>query len=241
MLFASSCKVLYPGMMFQQKDYQVFELKDKLVDEYIIKPGDELSLDFFTRDGQSLIEKNISYIEGINSVNTSTVQYSYIVKPNGYVSLPIIGDYFVQGYTSNSLKKMLESELSRLYIDPYVNISVNNRRVFLFKGYTGSVVKLNQTPTHLVEVLALSGGLDRDLKAYKIRVIRGDYKNPTIYNVDLSTLHGLATSDIILQSNDIVYVEPRKKIIGDSFKEVSVVVSFITSVVSTIVLITRIK
>jgi hypothetical protein len=41
--------------MFQQKDYQVFELKDKLIEEYVIKPGDDLTLTFVTRDGEALI------------------------------------------------------------------------------------------------------------------------------------------------------------------------------------------
>ena len=243
-VFLNSCKILYPGMMFQQKDYQVFELKEKLIEEYIMKPGDELLVDFYTRDGQSLIEKHVNSDNQTsnNSVSaTIPYQYRYIIKPNGYVSLPIIGEYYAQGYNAFNLKKALEAELSRLYVDPFVVVNVTNRRVFLFKGYTGSVVPLNQTPTHLIEVLALSGGVERDLKAYKIKIIRGDLKNPTVYNIDLSTINGLITSDIILQSNDIVYMEPRRRIFTDSLREVTTIVSLLTSLITTVVLITQLK
>lgn len=244
-VFFSSCKILYPGMMFQQKDYQVFELKEKLIDEYIMKPGDELLVDFFTRDGQSLIEKHILSNENSSGTaltsSTTAYQNKYIIKPNGYVSLPIIGEYYAQGFNAYNLKKALENELSRLYVDPFVVVNVTNRRVFLFKGYTGAVVPLNQTPTHLIEVLAQSGGVDKDLKAYKIKIIRGDLKNPTVYNIDLSTINGLITSDIILQSNDIVYLEPRRRIFTDSLREVTTIVSLLTSLITTIVLITSFK
>lgn len=244
-LLLNSCKILYPGMMFQQKDYQVFELKEKLIDEYIMKPGDELLVDFYTRDGQSLIEKHVNTDNAVPGSNSQSAnipyQYRYIIKPNGYVSLPIIGEYYAQGYNSFNLKRALEAELSRLYVDPFVVVNVTNRRVFLFKGYTGAVVPLNQTPTHLIEVLANSGGVDKDLKAYKIKVIRGDLKNPTVYNIDLSTINGLITSDIILQSNDIVYMEPRRRIFTDSLREVTTIVSLLTSLITTVVLITQFK
>jgi polysaccharide export outer membrane protein len=72
----------------------------------------------------------------------------------------------------------------------YVIIKVTNRRVFVFKGGGGLVVNLNESPTSLIEVLAKSGGLDRTLKAYKIKIIRGDLKNPEVQLVDLSTIEG---------------------------------------------------
>jgi polysaccharide export outer membrane protein len=57
--------------------------------------------------------------------------------------------------------------------------------------------------------LALAGGI-QDGKAYKIKLIRGDLKNPTIYQIDLSTVDGLKQADLVLQANDIIYVEPAK-------------------------------
>ena len=236
----SSCKILYPGMMFQQKDYQVFELKDKLIDEYVIKPGDELTLTFVTRDGESLIDRYMGSNGQSNNRSQQNQQpLSYRVKPNGFVDIPFLGDFYVQGYTTIALKEVLENELGRLYVDPYAIITIQNRRVFLFKGYQGQVVTLNQAPTHLIEVLAKSGGIERNLKAYNIKIIRGDLKNPTIFQVDISTINGLINSDIILQSNDIVYIEPRRNVFTDSIREVTSNLSVLLSLVSSILLITR--
>src|SRR5271165_228485 len=53
---ASSCRTLYPNEMFHQKDYQFFELAKKKVEEYVIEPGDELTLEVYSRDGFKLVD-----------------------------------------------------------------------------------------------------------------------------------------------------------------------------------------
>ena len=87
--------------------------------------------------------------------------------------------------------------------------------------------------------MAKSGGIEKNLKAYNIKIIRGDLKNPTIFQVDISTINGLINSDIILQSNDIVYIEPRRNVFTDSIREVTSNLSVLLSLVSSILLITR--
>src|SRR5208283_2211051 len=53
---ASSCRVLYPNEMFKQKDYQFFEIAKRKVEEYVIEPGDELTLQVYSRDGFKLVD-----------------------------------------------------------------------------------------------------------------------------------------------------------------------------------------
>ena len=60
--------------------------------------------------------------------------------------------------------------------------------------------------TTLFEALAQAGGLNGG-KAYKIKIIRGDLRNPQIFLVDLSTIKGVVKSDFVLQANDIIYIE----------------------------------
>ena len=55
-LVVSSCRSLYPSRLFAEKDYQVFEMTDKLVDEYIISTNDEIIIDVHSRDGFKLVD-----------------------------------------------------------------------------------------------------------------------------------------------------------------------------------------
>ncbi|MFA5194625.1 MAG: hypothetical protein WC401_02395, partial [Bacteroidales bacterium] len=59
--------------------------------------------------------------------------------------------------------------------------------------------------------LAKAGGIN-DGKAHKIKLIRGDLKNPKVYIIDLSTVEGMTKANLIVQANDIIYVQPRNKI-----------------------------
>jgi polysaccharide export outer membrane protein len=90
----------------------------------------------------------------------------------------------------------------------------------------------------LFEVLARAGGLERNLKAYDIKVIRGDLKNPQIQLVDLSSLEGIRKAELTIQSNDIVYVDQRKKL-GPAIQDIAPIFSFITSAAALYFLVTN--
>jgi polysaccharide export outer membrane protein len=62
---------------------------------------------------------------------------------------------------------------------------------------------------NLLEVLASAGGIPATGKAQRIKVIRGDLKNPQIFLIDLSRIENLKKSDLIVQGDDIIYVDFR--------------------------------
>jgi polysaccharide export outer membrane protein len=221
-------------MMFKQKDYQYFELAQKQVEEYIIKKGDQFSLRVYSRDGFKLID----VVSGQGGINNSTGGSGvFLVDNEGFAKLPIIGEFYVYGYTESELERILEEKYSNLFVDPYVILTVTNRRAFVYKGSSASVVTLNESPTNLFEVIAKSGGIGGDLKAYKIKVIRGDLKNPQITLVDLSSIEGMRNADLIVQSNDIIYIEPRRRVASDLLREVSPVLAWVSTILTTVALI----
>ncbi len=232
--------MFYPNKMFQQKDYQFFEFAKKKISEYSIESGDKLSLQVFSRDGFKLIDVfgggltgGTSASEG-SSGGSGSSDVSYTVDKDGFVKLPVLGDFYVKGYSHRELENVLAQKYSNLFVDPYVIIKVVNRRVFLFKGSGGSVITLNESPTSLIEVLAKSGGVDLTIKAYKIKVIRGDLANPTVQIIDLSTLEGIRNADLTMQPNDIIYIEERRRIARDVLREISPIISGFSLIVTTI-------
>lgn len=209
-----SCKVLYPNLMFKQKDYQYFELAQKEIEQYIIQPGDELTIKIYSRDGFKLVDVINSPTAG-SGQSTST----YIVDKEGFAKIPVLGDFYVKGYTESELERVLEQKFAGLFVDPYVVLNVTNRRAIVFRGSTAKIVNLNRTPTSLLEVLGAAGGLDGNLKAYKIKIIRGDLKNPEVHLIDLSTLEGVRKTDLIVQGNDIIYIEEKRRVVSDVMNE----------------------
>jgi len=250
---ASSCRTLYPNEMFKQKDYQFFELAKKKVEEYVIQPGDELVLEVYSRDGFKLVDVLGGSFAGVNGTNNTTTTTTttgstvigagkqYLVDKEGFAKLPVLGMLYVKGYTQNELENQLAQRYASLFVNPFVILKVANRRVFVFRGEIASVVDLNNSPTSLPEVLAKAGGLTRQLKAYNIKIIRGDLANPQVRIINLSTLEGLRTADLIVQSNDIIYIEQKRTAVIDGINLVLPVISAFTSAASLFLLAKTLK
>ena len=149
------------------------------------------------------------------------------------VKLPILGRLEIKGMTIRNAEKLLEEKYSEFYRKPFVLMNVVNRRVIVFPGQQGNakVIPLQNNNTSLLEALALAGGIAEVGKANRVKLIRGKISDPEIYLIDLSTIEGMKQADIVMQANDIIYVEPRLRITQGLVAEIAPIVSLITSAI----------
>jgi len=122
--------------------------------------------------------------------------------------------------------------LAHYYKDPFVILEVLNKRVYLFtSGSNAQVVNLPNDNTTLFEVLAQAGGITGVGNAKRIKIIRGDLRDPVVYLIDLSKVESFPSSDLIMQANDIIYIDPvinfAKNITGDIASILSLVSSIL--------------
>lgn len=239
---AAGCqKSINPSIMFKApSDYPFNEQQTLTNIEYKIAPNDIIGLSVYTNDGFKLIDLTASSaVSGGGGV--SAVSTKYTVDIDGYVKLPIIGNVKIKELTIREAEKMLEQQYSTYYNKPYVVLAVLNRRVLVFPGSGGSgrVVTLENENTSLIEALALAGGIAETGKAFKIKLIRGDSRNPQITLVDLSTIDGLKRSNMLLQANDIIYVEPVPRVSQGILAQISPIVGILTSLVLVFEIATR--
>jgi polysaccharide biosynthesis/export protein len=210
-VFISGCKVFVPSKMLRQGSYPISQFPDTLKQqEYKIAVNDQLQINVYTNDGEKIIDP----IGTANNLTVQTANSMYLVEFDGQIKLPIIGRTQISNLTLREAEKMLEEKYATYFNKPYVQLKVTNNRVTIFPGGQGSqalVVTLNNPNTTLFEALAIAGGI-QDGKAHKIKLIRGNLKNPQVYLIDLSTIEGMTKANLILQANDIIYVEPRNKV-----------------------------
>jgi polysaccharide export outer membrane protein len=217
-------------MLRTSKDFKYSEFPaNSTIDEYKIAPNDELSLKLFTNDGEKIIDPIDANLNA--SVNNLTT--SYTVEFDGMVKLPIINRTKLSGLTLREAEKLLETKYETYYKKPFVQLKVTNNRVIIFPGGMGgtsTVLTLTNTNTTIFEALAKAGGIV-DGKAYKIKLIRGNLQDPKVYLVDLSTIKGMKQADLVLQANDIIYVEPRTKIVQKTLDSITPILTIISSVI----------
>lgn len=244
LLFATSCKYLTPNIMLQtKKDFKYTDLKDTSAQgkEYKLSPNDIIEFRLYSNDGFKLVDLTTVTGNANSNVNFREDR-KYIIEYDGFVKLPVIGRTELRGLTVRQAELMLEEKYSQYYVKPFILLEVVNKRIIIFPGNAGTakVLTLSNANTSLIEALAMSGGITEDGKAWKIKVIR-NYSSPTpqVYLIDLSTIDGIQKGGMILQANDIVYVEPRKRLAREALKEMAPVLSIITSLLVTYALITR--
>jgi polysaccharide export outer membrane protein len=212
-----SCKTLYPNSMLKTpKDYKYSEIKKTALQEFKIGVHDVISFNLFSNDGFKVIDLN-SFIAGEKGAGVS-----FIVELDGTIKLPILGRISLLGMTAREAEIFLEEKFSEFYVKPFVMLKVNNRKVILFPGAEGTakIVPLPNTSTTLMELLASVGGIPNDGKAYFIKLIRGNIENPEVYLIDFSTLDGVQKGNMLMQSNDIVYVDSRPRMANKLLTEI---------------------
>ena len=241
----NSCKVINSNALFQIPKDESFEFDSipLIPDEnYNLSPGDRFSFIFSTNDGERIIlgQSGID-IEGLISnqsiINQNRYNIEYLVRQNGIAELPIVGEIKVEGMTIVELEDTLESILSKTYINPYVQINISNQRVIVFPGRgKAQVVYLKNTNTSLLEAIALAGGVSNEAKAYSIKVMRkieGKDKRE-IYKVDLSTINGLREAEMLVQSNDYIYIDYKPRYASETLVEIGPWLSLVTTTLAVI-------
>lgn len=218
--FLTSCTVLYPSRMLNTgKTYAYSTLPLNAPESpYRLAPNDEVSILVSTNSGQNLINP----LEGAQTNPGQNLQ-TYLIEYDSTVNLPLLRRTKLGGLTLAEAEKKLEQEFGFFFNDPFVHLKVSNNRVIIFPGGEGGqaqVVKLESPHTTLFEALALAGGIT-DGKAYNIKLIRGNLHERQVYRIDLSTIDGLKAGDIILQANDIIYVEPVNRLPQAILREIT--------------------
>jgi polysaccharide biosynthesis/export protein len=249
----SSCKYLFPNYLLREtKDFYYYEMAELEEKGHIVLPGDYISFNIAPLKGFGLLD-NTAFKEipvmG-SSVNTSLANTpnaglgsaQFFVRTDGYVDLPILGEIYVSGMKRLDLEKMLREKFSVYYNEPFLVVNISNRRAFVFSGMgKANVVTLPRENTNLLEVIALAGGVEDGAKSHNIRVIRGDYNNPTIKKIDLSTIKGLKDAGMIINSNDIIILEPVTRAVPTALKELTPILSLITTAVTLISIVVLVK
>lgn len=230
-LFLTGCGWLNPNIMLQtDKDFQYTKFSDSSnAKEYKLSANDIIEFSLYSNEGFKLVD-----LTSLNSANTGyrfENSLTYLIETDGFCKLPILGRLKLAGYTIKELETLLEEKYTAYYVKPYVIVKVLNKRVIVFPGSAGDakVIPLQNNNTTLIEAIALAGGIADDGKARQVKLIRENNDKHDVFLIDLSRIEGIQQASMVVQANDIIYIEPRKKISSKIVQEIAPVISILTS------------
>ncbi|MGE0448713.1 MAG: polysaccharide biosynthesis/export family protein [Vicinamibacterales bacterium] len=158
-------------------------------DEYRLQPGDKLRVEVY-KDAQ--------------------VSQSVQIRPDGKITLPLIGDVDAQGITPLELRERVTSALRDYMNNPVVTVIVveGTAPIAYVLGEVnrpGPVTLQNEMT--VLQAIALAGGLKDFANQKKIRILRKDDSGTTAIPFNYKdAIKGESSSEIALMPGDTVVV-----------------------------------
>jgi polysaccharide export outer membrane protein len=146
---------------------------------------------------------------GVSVWGDNRLSGNYLVRPDGRISVPLIGEVMATGLTPGALENAIAEQLKQKDIlkRPQVTVQVNqinSKKYFIL----GEVLKPGPNPlvvpTTVLEALVNAGGFKDFANVKKIEVIRGQQHFQFNYK---DVIHGKHTEqNILLKPGDIITV-----------------------------------
>jgi polysaccharide export outer membrane protein len=138
------------------------------------------------------------------------------IRPDGLISLPIIGDVQAAGLTANTLATQIAERLKQFVANPAVSVSVkeiNSYSIFVLGEVTKPGKYQLKSFTTVLQAISMAGGFTEFAKKSKLHVVRnqpnGDRRLHEIYipvrYSDLVAGQG-TPANFVLKSGDTVVV-----------------------------------
>jgi polysaccharide biosynthesis/export protein len=237
LLLHSSCVTQKDVEYLQDKNKTTSEFSEARIDDYKLKPSDELYIQINSLDDPTA---NVFSATGLQQLmNVGTIQpygaslISYSIDKEGFLLLPVIGRISVMDKTTTQVSEIITKCLVNILSQPIVSVKLVNRYV--------SVLGEVQRPGHfaysqdkltIFDAIGLAGDITIYGNRNEVILTRNENGNNIRINVDLTKSKLLASSYYYVRPNDIVYVKPlRKRFWGMAQFPYAVILSSITTAV----------
>ncbi len=248
-----ACSAYKRDLMFQLSENRAeIEAQIQTAEmDYVLEINDLVRLDVFTNAGEFLLDPQFELLQGGNpQVFQFKDRFTYFIQEDSTARFPQVGNVQLAGLTLQEAEVKLEEAYAEYFVKPFVRLRLANRRVTVLgavgeqatrNGGGGAVVPLVNENMRVPEVLALAGGVGQGGRVQSIRLIRGNLSNPQIYEIDLGTIAGMKQSQMTVQGGDILYVEPWRRPFNQTVRDLSPILSLITSVATLIIVINNVN
>jgi polysaccharide export outer membrane protein len=150
---------------------------------------------------------------GINFWRDTDMTGDVTVRPDGRITLPLIGDVQAAGSTPEVLKKRIETAAAPLFKEqPTITVvvrQINSRKVFITGQVTTPGAHVLTGPLTVMQLISLAGGLTEFAKKKDITVMRTEADGKQIvlpFNYNEVSKGRSLSQNVVLKPGDTVVV-----------------------------------
>ncbi len=166
---------------------------------FVLEPGDAVSIVFFGNDKETVTPFNINEAD------------SYMVAPDGFVTLPVIGKKQLAGMTETEAERELQKAVAQQLRNPLVRVRISNAHVTVLGEVRHPGTFSINYPVTLLAALGLAGDMLPNANRENVLIQRQENGKVTQYRVNLLTDELFSSPCYYLRKGDVVYVSPRYK------------------------------
>ncbi len=139
------------------------------------------------------------------------MQLETVVRPDGGISVPLVGEVSVQGKTVDELRTELTKRLARFMPDMTVNVALKqllgNKVYVIGKVNRPGELVLNRD-IDVMQALSMAAGTAKFADLKDIKILRRNHTEQQVFNFDYREVEAGENLDqnIVLHSGDIVVV-----------------------------------
>ena len=169
--------------------------------EYRLRQGDELNIqvvqqaELGTRNGNDIV---------------------YTVRPDGYVSFPMVGAVKADGLTVDEFTAELQQGLSRYIINPDITVNVSKLggvRIYVFGEINKPGAYTLTKSSTVIDAIGAAGSFNWDTAKKKIYLIHQDNpEKPIPINLNRILQPGDMSENYIMREGDILYLTKNSRI-----------------------------
>lgn len=171
-------------------------------EEYMMCPGDRLDI---VVAGHEDISTDVGAAGG-----------KYIVRPDGRLSFPLIGELDITGKTVDAFTKELEKRLAEYIINPRVTVNIaqlGTTRVYVLGEVNKPGLYELEKSHKVLDAIGKAQGFTKDAAKKKVFLVRKDHKGePVKVNLNDILKKGDVSQNHTLQEGDLLYLTSNGRI-----------------------------
>jgi len=185
--------------------------------EYVLGPGDVLAISVWGHD-ELAISKSVMTQTGTAYSNLNAVPGGLLVRPDGKISFPLVGDITAAGCTTGQFTANLTKALAEYIVSPQVTVNIvrlRTTRVYVLGEVLRPGMYELDKQHSLLDAIGVAGGYTQYAAKKEVYVIRsGQHDNKARQKINLLKLlkTGDLSQNVALNEGDVVYLSSSGKI-----------------------------
>jgi polysaccharide export outer membrane protein len=140
------------------------------------------------------------------------MEYGVTVRPDGRITIPLVGDVTAGGRTLAEISADIEERMSRFKKGASVTVSLiaaASTDITVLGEVNGQVSFPLVKATRIIEVIGQVGGTSHLAALGRVRIIRVEGQDTVVHKVDVGAIrNGDQSTNMLMKPGDIVYVPP---------------------------------